>query len=387
MKVLGLILELNPFHHGHAYFISEAIRKVKPDVTIAVLSSNFSMRGEVMVSSKWARAKALLEHQVDIILELPLLATVTSADYFCFNAVKTLSLMNITDLAFGVELDDLNILKKMQAIANLPTYENLLKEYLNKGLSYSGASNKAIFLLSNDEVIRHNFSLPNNTLALGYLKAIDKINPQINVTLIKRLANQYYDKTISDKIYNSATALRELLKNNQDITPYVPKQTNYYNPKQSEAKLFDYLSYLLMTHEASYFTKILGVDEGIENRFLEIVKKARTYDEFISLAQTKRYPINRIKRLIINIVLNISKESTKQNHYYLRLLAFNDNGSKYFKCLPQEIKKQIITSFKNNDNYLVKTELKASKLYSLLVDDKELYLNEFRNPKGEKNEN
>lgn len=387
MKVLGLILELNPFHHGHAYFISEAKRKVNPDLTIAVLSANFSMRGDIMVSNKWDRAQALLLHGVDLVMELPFLSAVNSADYFCYNAVKILAQMQITDLAFGVELADLDLLKQIYELQNSASFTLLQKGYLKKGSSYSGASTKAMLELTSDEVIRANFSLPNNTLALGYLKAILQINPLIEVTLVQRIANQYYDVALSNEVYNSATALRELLKNGLDITKYTPHQTTYYNPQQSEANLYNYLQYLFSVNNPEYFTSILGVDEGIENRFNDFIQTAKTYDEFIKNVQTRRYSYNRIKRIIINIVLGVPKIYAKNEHNYLRILAFSNEGKAYLNRLPKSTKKQIITSFKNNDDYLVQMELKSSKLYSLLVEDQQLYLNEYRHPKGEKNEN
>ena len=76
MKVLGLVLELNPFHNGHKYFIEEAKRQVSPDITIAVISSSFSMRGDVMVIDKWEKAKLALNYQIDLVLELPFLALI-----------------------------------------------------------------------------------------------------------------------------------------------------------------------------------------------------------------------------------------------------------------------------------------------------------------------
>ena len=84
-KVLGLILELNPYHKGHEYFIKKAIEKVNPDVTIAIISSSFTMRGDPMVMDKFSKTKILLQNNIDIVLELPFISGVNSSDYFSKN--------------------------------------------------------------------------------------------------------------------------------------------------------------------------------------------------------------------------------------------------------------------------------------------------------------
>ena len=112
--VLGMILELNPLHNGHKYFIDEAKRKVNPDVTIAIFSTNFSMRGDIMVIDKFTKTKLALEMGIDVVLELPFLGAVASADFFAYNSVKSLADFGITDLAFGVEFNNLENLNQMK---------------------------------------------------------------------------------------------------------------------------------------------------------------------------------------------------------------------------------------------------------------------------------
>ena len=38
MKILGIIVEYNPFHTGHLYHLQKAKEMVKPDLTIAIMS-------------------------------------------------------------------------------------------------------------------------------------------------------------------------------------------------------------------------------------------------------------------------------------------------------------------------------------------------------------
>lgn len=380
MKVLGVVVEFNPMHNGHHYFIEKAKAKLNPDVTIAVMSSSFSMRGDFMVVDKWSRAKFALDYGIDIVLELPYLSTVNSSDYFCFNAIKILNEFGITDIAFGVELDNLEKLIHIKNILKSSSFDNILKTHLDKGHSYANSSYHAIKELTDDEEIIKMYSLPNNTLAIGYLKALDTINPNIKITPIKRIANNYYDEQINDTLINSATALRNEITLGNDITKYTKINYDYYNPLIANQNIFTLLRYQLISTPLAELKNISGVNEGIENRFISFINLAKDYDDFIKHVQTRRYSPNRIKRIILNIILKINKAYEANFHYYLRILAMNQIGKSYINTLNKQIKKQIITSFKNNENDIVDTELKVSKLYSLLVNEPDLYINEFKTP-------
>lgn len=381
MKTLGLVLELNPFHNGHEYFINQAKKIVEPDVTIAVISSNFSMRGEAMVMDKWQKAKFCLKYGIDIVLELPFLGAVSSADYFCYNSIKTLIDFNITDLAFGVELDNLDKIFQMKEILKNEEFNRLLKNHLSLGNSYSTSNLKALKEFTDDQEIIDNFSLPNNTLAIGYISAIDQIGKKVNINIVKRIKNNYYDQVITDSSINSATSLRNLISKKEDISNYVViPDYNYYIPEEMNDNIFYLLKYLFTVKDINLIKNTLGMNEGIENRILSFIYKSTDYDNLLSNIQTKRYSLNKIKRLILHTLLEISKEHENKYHYYHRILSMNNNGKKYISRLPKSIKELIITSFKNQNNYLVDIELKASKLYGLLINEPNIYLNEFNVP-------
>ena len=381
MKVLGLVLELNPFHNGHEYFINEAKNKVNPDLTIAVISSSFAMRGEAMVMDKWEKAKICLQYGIDMVLELPFLGAVNSADYFCYNAIKILTDFNITDLAFGVEFDNPEKIIKMKEMTKSKVFDGLVKKYIDEGNSYGGSNLKALKELSDDEEIINNFSLPNNTLAIGYLNAIDVLNKDINITFIKRIANNYYDEDITDSKINSATSLRNLLENGKEIDEYIPYPNyNYLNPLTINDTMFTLLKYVFNTSTPDKLKNIYGMSEGIENRILSFINVAKSYDDLLELVKTKRYSKNRIRRLFLYSLMNIDKEHENKYHNYLRILSMNQKGKNYLRKLDKNIKASIITTFKNQNNYLVDIELRASKLYGLLINNPNIYLNEFNVP-------
>lgn len=381
-KVLGLILELNPFHNGHVFFIQEAKKKVEPDLTVAIITTNFSMRGDIQVIDKFTKTKMLLENEVDIVLELPYLGAVSSADYFAFNSVKTLTDFKITDLAFGAETSDLNELNYLRSISKSDDFNFLIKSYMDKGFSYGTSSVKAIQSITNDSKKAEMFSLPNNTLAIQYLNALDKLNSKVRVTLVERVYNNYYDEEALCDIA-SATSLRKLLSNGASIKQYIPKDfsnINYINIEKSEMYLYKLIQYKLSLSKKDELTNILGMNEGIENRLLNFINEI-DYSAFINNIETKRYTKSYLKRLMIHLLLDTKKDLAPQYYNYLRVLGMNNKGKIFISKLKKDIKKSIITSFKNHeDNLIVQYELLATKLYGIITDKNDLYLNEYKIP-------
>ena len=372
-KVLGLVLELNPFHNGHKYFIDQAIKMINPSVTIAVVSTSFTMRGDVSVIDKFAKTKLCLDYGIDIVLELPFISAINSADYFSAAAVNILKSFQVTDICFGSEAKSIETLQNIATISSSAEYNNILRANLDKGLSYSSASLSTLLSLT-DPSLAMSSTLPNNTLGIGYLKAIKDSN--ITPHIIERIDNMYYDENISKTNIASATSLRKEIGENKEIDNYIPNYTyDFVNSDQVNDEIYKLLQYTFLKNDISNFKNILGVKEGIENRFLSFIDSAN-YKDFINNVQTKRYSINTIKRLILHILLNTSSQYEGKVNYYLRILGMNNCGMKYLAHLPKNIKQEIITTPKNSTNEFVNLELRATKLYCLLTN-KNIYKQEY----------
>ena len=377
-KVLGLILELNPFHNGHKYFIEQAKKEVNPDVTVAIITSSFSMRGEVSLIDKFTKANLCMQEGIDLVLELPFLYANNSADYFAYSAISILNEAGITDLAFGTCIDSLDKLQRIYQYTLSDSYNCLLKSFLDKGNSYPNSALKAFMEVCDDKELINNFTLPNNTLAISYLKAIDSVNKSIIPHSIKRIDNMYYDKSLSDTSYTSATSLREALKKKEDISKYIFYSYDFVDEIEANNNLYQLLKYNLITKDVKAYENIASVNEGIENRLINI-NDCESYDSFLENAATKRYPLNRLKRLVLNILLDTNKKYENMNSYlpYLRILRTNDLGLKQIKnkkCITN-----ISKAFKETDDDLKEIldfELKVTKLYDLITN-KNIYKEEF----------
>lgn len=379
MKVLGLILEINPFHNGHKYFIEEARKQENYDYVIAVISTSFTMRGEVSIIDKFTKTSLLLDNDVDIVLELPIMKAVNSSDYFTYYSVDILSKMGVTDICFGSEAGEIEPLLKLNEITSSSSFNMDWKANIDKGLSYNQAATLALKTSGVSEELINQFVLPNNTLALGYISAIKKLNDKINVHTIKRIDNNYFDKDTEANKLASAMALRSKINNSEDISNFIPNY-NYEFLKENEVneELFNLLKYVLITDGTTSIKNRYMVSEGIENRMASFID-SNSFEEFINNVQTKRYNASRIKRTVLHIVLNNSQNIDATNTY-LRILGMNEQGKKYLSKLDKETKAILISNIKNEkNNELLNIELKASKLYDLLTN-KNTYMDEFKTP-------
>ena len=344
MKILGIIVEYNPFHTGHLYHLQKAKEMVKPDLTIAIMSGNYVQRGEVAIIDKFKRSELAIKYGVDLVIELPFAYVCQSADYFCKGAIDLLYHIGITDLVFGSECGDIDTFKEIAyAIKIHPNeYDQYVKAAMKKGLRYPDACNQALSLLLNKSI-----KTPNDLLGLGYVKEVIENDYPITLHCIKR-SNDYHDTTLT-KIA-SATALRKALKEKQDVHDY----------------LLD-------------IKKIHLVDEGIENLLKKVIFNVSSYEELVNKLTSKRYTKTRIQRMLLHILMNNTKEEIKDCFpiNYLHILKMNQNGQNYLKTIKKTRDYHLITTLSSYTHPALDLEIKSSKLLSLI--DNQIIKKEFQN--------
>ena len=138
MKILGIVVEYNPFHTGHLYHLEKAKEIVQPDLTIAIMSGNYVQRGEVAIIDKFKRSELAIKYGVDLVIELPFVYVSQSADYFCKGAIDLLYHIGVTDLVFGSECGTIETFKEIAyAIEKQPdTYNQYVRDAM-KNLNYA----------------------------------------------------------------------------------------------------------------------------------------------------------------------------------------------------------------------------------------------------------
>ena len=352
MEIVGIICEYNPFHNGHLYHINK-VKELFPDsLIVLVLNGYFLERGEVSVLTKEDKVKIALENGIDVVCELPFVFGSESADTFAEASTIILKYLGVTKLVFGSECNDINYLKEVAEKQLDSNFNIKIKQFLKEGVNYPTALNKAI---------GSNIDSPNDLLGISYIKSIIKNKLKIEPICIKR-TNDYHD-TLSNNEIVSASNIREKIKNNVSIKKY----TNYGDKivNIDEDLLFALLKVKILTdHNLSSY---LTVDEGIENKLVKEVNNVNNLDELIDKIKSKRYTYNRIKRMLIHILVGLTKND-RSNMYieYVKVLGFNDKGQKYLKS----IKKDIVIDRKISDKYLSQQyELKASRIYDMLTGE------------------
>lgn len=389
-KVLGIVAEYNPFHNGHMYHLQKAKEKSGAEYTVCVMSGNFVQRGNTSILNKWKKAEMAILNGVDLVIELPTIYSVASAEGFALGAIKILDSLKIVDsISFGTETEDYGALNNISSVAceEPKKYKDLLAKELKNGLSFPKARENALMLYLDDNKRYNNIlNTPNNILAIEYLKALKKIKSTIQPVPIKREKVYYNDNAIVDE-FASATAIRELIKNKEfsEVRKVVPDDT--YKILRAEHDVgnivFDIdifekqIIYNLRRMSVEQIANLPDVNEGLEHSIKNAAAFTNNLEDFMNIVKSKRYTATRIQRILICALLGITKKDvalSKRNQPYVRILGFNLKGkeliSKISKANP---KLDVITSVKkfqnqsNNKAYnrLLNIDIFSTDVYSM----------------------
>ena len=373
MKKVGIICEYNPFHNGHIYHL-EKIKEMYPDsMIILVMSSSFTMRGEISILNKWDKTEIALTYGVDLVVELPTFYSTNSADTFAFGAVKILNYLNCDYLVFGSESNDIELLKELaNTQINNQDYDRKVMEYMNLGNNYPSSMAKAL-----KDICKKTINLPNDLLGLSYIKQIMLLNSKIIPISVKR-TNNYHDTKINGEI-TSATSIRNSLEIGIDISKTVPKITNDKIIKVDLEKYFELLKYQIITN-INNLNVFQDVDEGLDNLIAKNIFKVSNYNELIEKIKTKRYTYNRLNRMFIHIFLNIRKNDTAKlkEINYIRVLGFSKTGREFMKTRKKEIDIPIITNYSDLDDSNLDFELHITYLYNIVTNQNKMNLIELK---------
>ena len=416
-KVLGIIAEYNPFHNGHLYHLETSKKLTDADYTVAIISGNFTQRGSTSIVDKWSKTKMALKNGIDLVIELPVLYSISSAENFADGAIKILNSLGIVDyLSFGAETSDISILNNIANIlcSEHEEYKNLLSIELEKGLSFPKARENALldYIKNTDDNVPENriidfekyskvLSSPNNILAIEYLKALKKYKSSIKPVCISRFKSEYNSSSFSENIA-SATAIRELIKNkNFDTIKNVIPLVSYsilmdcINSGCVAPDLNCFEKEIIFTLRKMSIEEIFNlpdVSEGLEFSIKKAVNSCNNINNFLDIVKSKRYTVTRLQRILLYALLGISKEdiqlSKKVEKPYVRVLGFNDNGKKLVSEIATknpELKlitsvKKFVDSNSNKDLQIIfAKDVLATDVYSLAFKNNSLANLDFKN--------
>ena len=350
MQAVGIIVEYNPFHNGHKWQVEAAKKQSGCSFVVGVMSGNFMQRGEPALFDKWKRAEMAIRGGVDLIIELPVVFTVRSAEYFATGGIRLLhSLGIVSHVCFGAEHADLTLLNKIAMSTEDAEVIKDLHIHLQLGSTYAAALGKALqkrYNIAPDIIIS-----PNNILAIEYLRAIKKFAPQLIPLPVCRQQSHYNDTMITTP-FSSATAIRHAVLKSMVVTDGIsatlPSTTvaiiNTLLTQKRGPVTFSNLSIailaLLRVAGLETLEQLPGVSEGLHYKLRDCALRAANIDQLFSLLKSKRYPYTRLQRIITHSLIGTTKtqltDFDKEGPLYARVLAFNQQGRLLLKKMNQQ---------------------------------------------------
>lgn len=333
MKIVGVICEYNPFHLGHEKQFDRIRKGFGEDTAIVCLmSGNFVQRGYPAIFHKSLRAAAAIECGADLVLELPPVFALCSAEGFAAGGVNILS--EFCDyLCFGAETGTAESLMAAAEALLRPEFSDALHAELVKGVSFAAARQKALQSMSIDASLLES---PNDILGLEYCKAILSQKSTMRPFVISRHGN-YHDNE-PDQENPSATSLRKLLQNGKAWRDYVPAEaaaifenTPIYTLAAGERSV---LARLRTMTNADFEALPFG-SEGLWRKFMRSSRNCATLEEILTATKSKRYARSRLDRMVMCAFLGLTLDEMQNKPPYVRVLGFNETGTSVLKIARQ----------------------------------------------------
>ena len=288
MARVGIIAEFNPLHSGHKLLIDTA--KKDGNTVAVVISGNFVQRGDTAIISKIKRAQEALICGADIVVELPVLWSMSTAQNFALGGVSQLNALGCEKIIFGSECGDIEKLKKTADILLSDEFSSIVREEMKNGVTFAFARQKAAIALGADESILNS---PNDNLGIEYITAAKALNLDIEFNCIKRKGAMHDSEQISDNLVSSSF-IRGKLKDNdlgyaERFMPIALRGFVEPDFVSDINRIETAILAILRQKTIEDFKNLPDISEGIENKLFFSVRVATSLEELYSMIKSKRY--------------------------------------------------------------------------------------------------
>lgn len=352
MRTAAIIAEYNPFHNGHQYQIDKTRRQTGADFIIVLMSGDFVQRGAPALCNKYIRTKMALSGGADLVIELPSLYALSSAEFFAGGAVALLDQLNVVDLlSFGSESGNLSLFEKCTdaVIRHDDEIKPLIQSKLKCGTPFPAARAQAVseILSAGSDAGELNalFTSPNNILGMEYCKALAASQSAIRPFTLKREDAGYHNTSViaHSSGYISASAIRNALdKSPECIAAHVPssvyqimEENCLFKTHLDEDDFSMLLYYKLLTEKEQGFSTYLDCTPDLSDKICKHLSDYTSFTGFCRLLKTKELTYTRLSRVMMHILLNIRTPeffrppflSRKLPAPYARLLGFQKEAA------------------------------------------------------------
>ena len=375
-NVIGIVAEYNPFHNGHARLIEQTRAQLDAACpVVCVMSGDFVQRGSPAVYSKFARAEAAVRSGADLVLELPLPWSLSSAEGFARGAVGLLgSLGIVTHLSFGSECGEIDPLQRVAQVLLDPLLGEDLRAELRSGIPFAAARQQAV--ARRVGALAELLQAPNNILAVEYLKAIYDQRLELHPLTVLRTGAQH-DRFAEGNI-RSASELRMRIGAGEDVSAFLPRSAAEIctrekmlgrGPVLPEALESALLSRLRMLPQAVY-NALPGATEGLGNSLYRAAHEEPTLDGVLAAAKSKRYALARLRRMTMCAALGVTAGMDGGTPPYARVLAIGAQGRELLRAIDARTAVPVITKSAAGRNL----PGSAGEIFALTADAHDLYV-------------
>ena len=382
MKITGIVCEYNPLHNGHIYHMKKT-RENGATHLVAVMSGNYVQRGDIAVQDKFERAKLAVRSGIDLVVELPCVYSLSSAEFYARGAVHILNSLGCVDeISFGSEVGSVEELENAAEIIAGFRKDSELEELMRGGMSYPNAVNSLIYKKYGSKLgnrIGDILSSPNNVLAVEYIKSLRASNSIIMPFTVHRKSVAHDSMQVLGNTA-SASFIRNCMEEGMDFYGLVPDRVyeSYRKCMQNGSRaaiknLERLIIYKLRTSTAEQLRMVPDVGQGLENRILDCAP-CRSLEEVLQSIKTKRYTMARIKRILLNLLIGITKNDLDVLPPYIRVLASSERGkdvlsyAKSKATLPVAPSLARLAAHGGDAERFARLEAAASDIYALSQD-------------------
>ena len=335
MSVAGIICEYDPLHTGHAYLMAQA-RQAGAEAVVCAMSGNFTQRGGFAVTDKLSRAEMAVSCGADLVLELPTVWAMSAAERFAQGGVDLLTRTGVvTELVFGSECGDIAALRRAAEGLESPGFAAALAALPEDGRTFAARRQTALAALRGGEDAAV-LESPNNTLAVEYLRAIRRLGSPLTARTVRRTGAQHGEEASGG--FASASYLRQLLaagETEQAAAYMPPAAADILRREQAAGRVTDpslcqrAILSRLRTMTTGDWRRYDGGGEGLGNRLYQACRTGGTLEEVLAAAKTKRYPLSRLRRMVLAAWLMLPEPPEAVP--YLRVLAANETGRRLLR--------------------------------------------------------
>lgn len=382
MNVFGVVAEYNPFHTGHGYLLEQTRRQLGADsAAVAVMSGNWTQQAQCAVADKWIRARLALMGGVDLVLELPTVWAVSSAQSFARGAVSLLHACGVVDtLSFGSESANLGALAEAAACLDSEDYSRALRRQLDGGGSFASCRQAAVRALAG-AAVGDLLAAPNNNLGVEYLRSLRALHSSITPMTILRQGAAHNETCVQTSRFLSASHLRaELAKGNWEpalrFMPQGGAAILQGAPRPDPARLERAVLARLRSMTAQDWALLpdSGAAEGLPQRLARAGHSCTSLEDFFTMAKTKRYARARLARLVLWAYLGLQVSDVPETPPYLRVLGLSDRGRHLLSSMRKRAALPVITKpaharkLDETCQRLLALECRCTDLYDLCFD-------------------